>query len=175
MNLVEYGIWSEKSHYRVHVSASEKVAFIFETEEARELIRNGRYRKTSAFINQQKSAEGVLLPVTHLTSCSSIDIGIMDWIHSGFFKAKTTKQKGDAAEELVADLFEKGKFGFGQEVTRYYWEDKVEQLQGVDMTVWEGEWGWNIEVKFDKSCGTEQKKGSTGNFFIQTAERRIRN
>lgn len=172
MNLFEHGIGTENSHYRAHVSSDRKM-YIFETEEARCLVESGEYRNANAYINGQLTAEGCLVPLDAMTTCSALDIPIRLWVKNRMDAKRGLQQKGDAAEDIVAQMFANGYLPqIGDSVVQYFWDDgnesKSMQLSGVDMTVN----GWNIEVKYDARCG--DGRGSTGNFYLQTHERRLR-
>ena len=170
-NLVKHGILNEQSHYRVHVSGTEKRAYIFETDEAYELATSGRYRTAKAYINSQHSATGVLVPVSHMTTASCVDIPFIMWIKNRM-KSRNGEVLGNGSENIVAELFANNYFPhIGNSVIQYFWDDgeysQEMQLSGVDMTVN----GWNVEVKYDGKCGVS--KESSGNFFIQTHEKRV--
>lgn len=149
--LTEYGLQTEKSHFRAHVSVVSKAIYLFKTAAAQQVIKTGRFEKRRVYLGNINTAEGYLVPPNKIPGCITIPIPdeLINELPIKITDLVTVK--GAKAEEYVRRLIG------GEPV-----QDRQKQFAGIDLQF--GPIG--IQVKCDFNAG---EKG-TGNLFIQTAE-----
>ena len=160
--LFEYGIQTEASDIRAHVSVVSRTVYVFPTRNGIEAIREHSPRLADA---TQPGVRGVtgrgwLVPIAHVRDLRAISFPT--WPRWGEFHEPdlSTKAKGDLASQCVLDLMACGQFPFWVEA---FEDDRREvQLAGTDITVFVRK---RVQVKCDA------RAGATGNLFLQQAER----
>ena len=167
IELYEYGIHTEKSDIRAHVSVVNRRVYVFETHKAIETISNKEYPKRYASqpgCNNEPTALGFIVPWKDIPDIKEVEArGWRGW--SEFRHEMTTSEKGNHAVQLVVRLMEIGRFPMwlkNQSET----QDTEIQIKGVDIIV---RMNKLIQVKCDWSAGPKEK-GGTGNLFLQIAE-----
>lgn len=160
--MIAYGIATEQSDIRVHVSVCTDLAFVFETEAMRRFVAEdpGAFRDVPAYQQGVKAAtaRGLLVPVWLAGFVEAVS-------YAGYVDVKpsdtwSTSQKGDWAASVVAALAKAGRVPLYIKDASEHWSRKV-QISGTDVIVSEN---FRIQTKCDwKAC-------PEGNLFIQTHE-----
>ncbi len=164
-NLVEYGIHTEESDVRAHVSVVHKNIYVFQTEAGIEAIKKHTPREATA---TQPGVDGLVTAEGWLVKLEWIeDLRVLkyhSWPQWGFFSPDmTTSEKGDLAVRCVLDCIKIGRFPFWIDADE---EDRENvQIKGVDVVVFCDK---KIQVKCDWRSGP--KPQGTGNLFLQKAE-----
>lgn len=160
-SLFEYGICTEASDIRAHVSVCNKTIYVFETKNGVKAIEEHDPRIVPA---TQPGADGPTA-TGWLVRMEWIDdlrmIRYYSWPSwDQFNQYLSTSEKGSLAVRCVLDTMRLGKFPF--------WFDASEsdqaniQIKGVDILVCANK---KIQVKCD------YRAGETGNLFLQKSER----
>lgn len=160
--MIAYGIATEQSDMRVHVSVCTNLAFVFETEAMRKFVNEdpAGFRDVPAYQPGVKgaTARGLLVPVWLAGFVEAVSYeGHVDVKPSA---AWTTSQKGEWAASVVAELAKCGRLPLYIRNASEHWSRKV-QISGTDVKVSEA---FRIQTKCDWSSCPE------GNLFIQTHE-----
>ncbi len=161
--LVEYGIQSEQSDYRVHVCPKVRRVYIYSTSHGIDAIQSGSFAERSAYTKNVKTARGFLVPPSAL-NCFQVIPSEDIWKRVDFCETDPPAEKGDKAVEVVKHILRNGEFPFRTEGKSI--SDHQMQVNGVDITV-------NVDVKIQVKCdfhGGDKKLGGTGNLFLQTHE-----
>lgn len=163
--LHEYGIHTEQSDIRAHVSVVNRTVYVFETTKAVASIVALRPAIVTAKQPgcTEVTAEGWLMPIAAIDGIRKL--AFQTWPRWGEFSpAMTTSQKGDLAVACVVRLLEIGRFPLW--IAANESGDRSIQIAGTDILVTCNK---RIQVKCDWRSG-DQPKG-TGNLFLQRAER----
>lgn len=165
--LHEYGIQTEQSDIRAHVSPGACAMFVFPTQSAVAVMRKYPKRTASQPGVIGKTAEGYIVPVADIPDLWAlrIDPSFFD----GFNECLSTSEKGDRAVKLVIAALKNG--GFPLPVHANFSTERNIQISGTDVIV-VGK--WRIEIKCDYWASMEKGKPNarcTGNVFLQIAER----
>lgn len=159
-----YGIQTEKSDYRIHVSPKTRRIYVYPTDAGIRAIATGQHRKATAYTGDKPTAEGYLVPPRDIQGCRAVSIPD-DMIRSlRAVEAGNNSQKGDQAAQVVCEMLRRGLIPSLFE-TRGVTELGL-QLDGVDITV---DARCSIQVKYDEAAGPREW-GGTGNLFLQIAE-----
>lgn len=163
--LFDYGIYTEASDIRAHVSVVNRSVYVFPTAQGIAAIERERPPLVSAYQEGVigKTAEGWLVKVEWIADLRRLQFAswtgweVMAPTHS-------TSDKGRAAVQCVIAAMRMGRFPFWLDAT----EDQREhvQIRGTDIVVFCRK---KVQVKCDWRGG-HQPQG-TGNLFIQKAER----
>jgi len=165
--LFEYGILTEKSDIRAHVSVVNRSIYAFRTADGVAAIkRHSPALKTAT----QPGVEGItgqgwVVSVSQISNLKHI-CGSR-WPHWDEFKeSMSTSAKGALAVKCVCDCMAAGKFPFWVSAA----EDRRTsiQIKGTDIVVF---CKTMVQVKCDWRCGPPP---GTGNLFLQKAERNPR-
>jgi hypothetical protein len=151
-------------YIRAHVCAMADKVYVFPTSSGKELVQNKSYRLVSAKQGNIITAEGWIVPPRDIPNCQEIDIP--DKYRNYITNKDDLGTRGKKAVEIVAYLFKTGKFPIltiPNEV-----EDDSLQISGTDLIV---HVNLKIQVKCDLNGGIGT--GTTGNLFLQKAERNI--
>ena len=159
--LFEYGIHTEHSDIRAHVSVSNKTIYVFPTKNGVKAIEQNSPKLAPAYQDGVKgrTAEGWLVKRTWIEDLRLCKFHSWPgW--SEFNPALSTSRKGKLAVQCVKDLMRIGRFPFWLDAS----EDERENIQvsGTDILVFCRK---KVQVKCD------WKIGETGNLFLQKAER----
>jgi hypothetical protein len=163
--LFEYGIQTEDSDIRAHVSVANRTIYVFKTASAVAVLTEAAAPLVSATQPGAKgpTAEGWVLPVEKIPDLRRVRFP--SWRGWEFFdKRLPTSEKGKMAISCVRDAMKRGHFPF--------WLDAIEddrkylQLRGTDLLVFCKK---RVQVKCDYDCG--DRPLGTGNLFLQKAER----
>lgn len=160
--LVRYGIQTEQSDIRAHVSMAANKVYVYRTEDGRQLANSGKYRSLPVKTQGIVTAEGYIIPPRDIPGCRAIDIP--EHYRNSIRETDNTSEKGRKAVEIVSFLLTNGLFPIGMQ-PRVITETDL-QIEGTDITVHAQA---RIQVKCDYKAGCKDH-GGTGNLFIQTAE-----
>lgn len=163
--LVEYGIHTEASDVRAHVSVVNKTIYVFQTPYGVEAIR--RYGPEIRAASQDDvdgvTAEGWIVRIEWIEDLRRLKFYSWDgW--SEFDLTRTTTEKGQLAVRCVLAIMRCGRFPFWVHATED--ERKDIQVSGADIVV---SCGARVQVKCDYRGG--DKPLGTGNLFLQKSER----
>lgn len=168
--LYEYGIMQEKSDTRAHVCSVVKQVYVFDTQAACEVIRNGSYpiREATQDGVQGRTATGWLVPPNDIPACAGISPRSITWAHLDFSEQHSTEHRGREAMRLVVGLIREGMFPFPAHPTGDLSLDV--DMEGKDIRAHVAAQTRHIQVKCDRRGGAKGL-GGTGNLFLQKAER----
>ena len=166
--LFEYGIQTEQSDIRAHVSVVNRTIYVFRTVMALRAMKDHPQQLKTA--TQQgvlgPTANGMPMPIENIPDLRRIKYP--KWPHWDQFRENlSTSEKGSLAVKCVLDCMRWGFFPFWVNAS----EDDREnvQLKGTDILVFCRK---KVQVKCDYCCG--DKPLGTGNIYLQTAERNPR-
>lgn len=163
--LFEYGILTEVSDIRAHVSVVNKTIYVFQTRQGVNAIdvHQPPLRSASQPGVVGPTAEGWLVRLDWITDLRRVRF--QSWPGWAAFTAKlSTTEKGALAVQCVLQAIKLGRFPF--------WIDAIEdgreyiQVAGADIVAFCKK---RVQVKCDARCGDLPL--GTGNVFLQKAER----
>lgn len=162
--LFDYGIHTENSDIRAHVSVVNRTIYAFETARGVEAVK--KHNPPEKYAGQPgvegHTARGWILKPAMIEGLRSL--AFHSWTGwEQFSQEMSTSQKGHMAVKCVCDCMRIGRFPFWINST----EDDREnvQIKGVDIVVFCRK---KIQVKCDWYSGPPP---GTGNLFLQSAER----
>jgi hypothetical protein len=160
-DLFEYGIQTEVSDIRAHVSVCNKTLYVFPTRNGVEAIarHDPPLRDAGQAGVKGRTAEGWLVRIEWISDIRKL--AFLSWPGWSAFGANmTTSEKGALAVKCVRETMRIGKFPFWVDAD----EDDREnvQIKGTDILVFCRK---RVQVKCD------WRAGETGNLFLQRAER----
>lgn len=164
--LVDYGIFSEVSDFRVHVCPIAKRLYVYPTQNATDLLLNAvkHYPKVNGKTQEQITSEGYLVPPEDIPACFCILPKADLWAVAPIHARMTATQKGEAALKIVKAAAERGLLPIKMKVEII--TDFDEQIEGVDVRV-KGEACLQVKCDF---AGGDKAAGGSGNLFLQIAE-----
>jgi hypothetical protein len=161
--LFEYGIQTEHSDIRAHVSVVNRTIYVFKTAAGVAATERAEQRTACQPGVDGPTAEGWVVPVEQIGDLRRLRFeSWAGW--DEFLPTLTTSQKGALAVACVREAMRLGRFPF--------WVDAVEddrenvQILGTDILVFCRK---KVQVKCDYRCGDRPR--GTGNVFLQRAER----
>jgi hypothetical protein len=171
-NLIEYGIQTEQSDFRVHVCPVVKKVYVYRTVHGLSAIQEGHYRMVPGYQDgiDEPTAKGYLVPPDDIKACIAISFPSEVWDYYQFVEKESTSKKGDKAKTLVMDMLREGFLPvpiWPTEVTA-----RRAQLLGIDIIL-EPTNGKQKEISIQVKCdykGGSKTYGGTGNLFLQIAE-----
>jgi len=161
--LVDYGIQTEDSDIRAHVSVVAGKVYVFPTKLAVALVKSGKYPERKAWQPgiPYPTAKGYIIPWRDIPNI--VPVAASKFIREQNFGSEdSTTLKGEKASNVVEGLVRLGWFPLA--VLPIVSEDTEIQRRGIDIIV---HCTWRIQVKCDFHAG----EGGTGNLFLQVAER----
>jgi hypothetical protein len=166
--LVEYGIQTEKTDYRLHICFGTETAYLYPTVDGANIVKSGRYKQRIA--KQQGTdivtAVGYAVPWDDIPNIQRIEIPPLVMKYAKVKPSDNTTDKGEWAVKTANILLKRGLFRIemGSEVIG----DKKMQIEGTDLII---SASFRIQVKCDWNGGkSSDEKTGTGNLFLQTAE-----
>jgi hypothetical protein len=179
--LFEYGIQTEGSDYRCHVSPIARALYVFPTAPAVALIASGRYEARPAFQDgvAGETARGYAVPIGDVPELQEIRFRHDDW-WTWFEERMRPDEKGRRALDVarLAYRLDKIRLPPGRPETVL---DRARQIRGEDLLVTRD--AWRIQVKCDFRAGYRKDDDGylvttaaggyygTGNLYLQIAER----
>jgi hypothetical protein len=165
-DLFEYGILTEASDIRAHVSVVNQTIYVFPTENGRAAVRTGKYRLVPAGQPgvDGATATGWIVPPDDIEDMRKLRYASWpQWCEFVRVKDDTTT-KGSLAVRCVVDAMRLGRFPFWLHAA----EDDRENVQiaGTDIVVFCRK---RVQVKCDWAAG--DKPMGTGHLFLQKSER----
>lgn len=164
--LVEYGIHTEKSDIRAHVSVTTKSVYVYMTTSGVDAISNNdSYRKVPAYTGNIITAMGYLVPPADIPGCKRIVIP-NDLLQNAKLTnpKETTTAKGNKAVYIVKEMLKRRLIPFSFDVAEI--TDEMMQISGTDIFI---KAQAKVQVKCDWTAGPRELGGS-GNLFLQIAE-----
>ncbi len=166
--LFDYGIQTERSDIRAHVSVVARRIIVFRTKLMLDLIQSRQYQCATATQPgvDGPTAKGYKVPVDDIPDARILLFQSYPW-HTFPPQTATTSEKGKAAVVVVCESLRLGRFPLWIEAT----EDEREniQIKGTDIVIFARQ---RIQVKCDWFSGRKEWNPlCTGNVYIQTAER----
>jgi hypothetical protein len=165
-SLFEYGIHTENSDIRAHVSVANKSVYVFKTACGVDALDRGllRFAEQPGYVGP--TARGKIVPWREIEDIRELKFSSWDkW--SEFKEDKKTSEKGRLAVECVTTIMRLGRFPLWLDS----FEDKRQNIQisGADIVLFCRK---KIQVKCDYYCGRSASEGGngTGNLFLQMAE-----
>jgi hypothetical protein len=163
MNLISYGIQSEESDMRAHVSVSNATVYLFPTYCGVKAIQS-RPQNTArpAYTGQTITAMGYAVPIKEIQQLKPIPIPQDVFEKAKFTKDDDTSAKGAKAVYVVKEMIKRGLIPVTlkpEEVT-----DENMQIKGTDILI-------TAVCKLQVKC--DWRAGQTGNVYLQIAERNI--
>lgn len=163
--LFEYGIHTEASDVRAHVSVVNQTIYVFPTANGVRAIENHQPPLRPAYQDgvTGRTAEGWLTRIEWIADLRRLRFG--SWgLWQELRESLPTTEKGRLAVQCVVDAMRLGRFPFWLDAQ----EDEREnvQVKGTDIVVFCRK---RIQVKCDYRCG--DPPAGTGNVFLQRAER----
>ena len=162
--LFEYGIHTEVSDIRAHVSVVNKCVYVFETKHGVDAIKNHNPDLRPAFQPgiEYPTAEGWKVKIEWIKDLRSLPCN--NWKKwAEMEQAKSTSAKGKYAVDLVVELMKMGRFPLWMDTE----EDAREniQIKGTDIVLFCRK---KIQVKCDFRSGPLPL--GTGNLYLQKSE-----
>jgi hypothetical protein len=171
--LIPYGIQTEDSDYRIHVSFSTDSVFLFETGMGLEAVREYErknikpvYATNPAVKDGLYTARGFRVFWKHIKGCQQIVIPERIVSTHQCFRMDSTSVKGSAAAGVAMDLVRHGVVRLPMIATEV--TDMDMQLNGRDMLVTRGA---SIQIKCDWFAGYIRADGTMQGLYLQTHER----
>jgi len=162
--LFEYGIQTERSDVRAHVSAVNRSVYVFPTANAIAAIEREQpvLRTATQPGVQGPTAEGWLVRPEWIADLRTLRF--LSWSGWPEYNATmTTSEKGAWAVRCVIEAMRIGRFPFWVDATE---DERADvQIEGTDILVFCRK---RVQVKCDARSGPPP---GTGNLFIQRAER----
>ena len=162
--LREYGIHTEESDVRAHVSVVNRTIYVFRTEFALAAFNSGQFREKDAFQPgfEQRTARGVLVPPDAIDDMRRLQFATWPY-WDRVDKEMSTSRKGKAAMKCVTDAMQGAIFPFWVKATGSTSRDI--EIRGIDIIV---SMNTRVQVKCDYAGG--DKPLGTGFLFLQKAE-----
>ena len=171
--LIEYGIQTEESDYRVHVSFDTQTVFMFPTEAGRQAVADYEDKRIRPHLatdpavrDGDPTARGFKVFWKHIQDCQRIPIPKHIFNVHRCILSDRTSVKGEAAAGIVLEMVRNGLIRLpmiASEVT-----DLGLQMRGQDMLVARGA---AIQIKCDWFAGHIYPDGSMRGLYLQTHER----
>lgn len=163
--LVNYGIQSEESDIRAHVSIATRHVYIYSTKLGLGIIAqpNG-YRLVPVYTGNIQTAKGYLVPPGDIPGCEHVSIPDDVFVDVKFSIRDNTSEKGRKAVLVVRQMLKRGLLPIDLKVEEI--DDEAIQISGTDIIV---STKVKIQVKCDWKAG-HRELGGTGNLFLQVAE-----
>lgn len=160
--LFEYGIHTEQSDIRAHVSVVNKCVYVFPTKAAISAIHEHSPPSRSAGQDgvTGKTAQGWLVRLEWINGLQAVKPQRIKW--ELFKPDMSTSQKGALAVQVVCYLMKVGRFPLW--INAKEEEDREVQIKGADIVVCCKR---RVQVKCDYNAGP---KPGTGNLFLQKSE-----
>jgi len=161
--LVEHGITTEDSDFRVHVCVLAERLYVFGSRETIEAVELGSYYEAPAFTGDIKTATGWLVPPFDIDGVQEIELPEKAWPWISETEDCCTSEKGRRATILVKRALELGlvSLPFIVEGTSV-----AADIEGADLIITAR---YKIQVKCDWKGGRRDLGGS-GNLYIQRSE-----
>lgn len=162
--LFDYGIQTEESDMRAHVSIVSNTVYVFPTKPAIELCLSERYPAKPAWQPgvSYPTARGYVIPWKDIPFIIPVRAE-MTILRQKFKESDSTTVKGRKATNVVAHLLRCGLFPLMGAVPKEPTALEA-QIRGVDLIV---SGTWKIQVKCDWKAG----ENGSGNLYLQIAER----
>jgi hypothetical protein len=160
--LAEYGIQTDQSDIRAHVSVVNRCVFVFPTKAGLEAVEKNNAKLV--FAGQEgvsgKTSSGWLVKPEWIRGLRAVRDDSFEW-HL-FSQNMSTSRKGEIAVDAVRHLMAKGDFPVT--LNGIPISDKQMQISGTDLLICPE---LKVQVKCDYRAGPPP---GTGNLYLQKAE-----
>ena len=163
MNLVEYGIQTEKTDYRAHVCFVDQGVYLYRTDEALELLSTCEYPIKEAHQTgvDHATARGYIVPIPDIPNIRRFEIP-SEWLAKfPVSKDSDTSAKGKAALQIVKAMLKRGKIAFSMSSNDI--QDKKLQIEGADIII-------DCHIRIQVKCDWPGGLSCSGSLYIQTHE-----
>lgn len=162
--LFDYGIQTEESDLRAHVSVVSGIVYVFPTMPAIKLCESGKYTAKPAWQPgvSYPTARGYVVPWREIPFIVPVNADV-PILKQKFNERDSTTVKGRKATNVVAHLLRCGWFPLMGAIPKEPTTMEA-QVKGIDLIV---SGTWKIQVKCDWNAG----ENGTGNLYLQIAER----
>jgi hypothetical protein len=171
--LKEYGIQTEDSDYRVHVSFDTRSVFMFPTKAGRRAVEDYESKRIKPVLatdpavrDGQPTARGFKVFWKHIDECQRIPIPDHIFYKHSCSLHDRTSVKGAAAAQIAMEMVNAGLIRLPMMACEVF--DLGAQMRGQDMIVTRGA---SIQIKCDWFAGHEYPDGSIRGLYLQTHER----
>jgi len=163
MNLVEYGIYEEKTDYRAHVCFPDGGVYLYRTNDAVDLLSTACYPVKEA--HQQgvdfATARGYIVPIPDIPGIRRFEIP-GEWLAKlPVSRDSDTSAKGKAAMQVVKAMLKKGKIAFALNSNEVM--DRQLQIEGADIII-------DCHIRIQVKCDWMGGLSGSGELYIQTHE-----
>lgn len=162
--LVEYGIQTEESDLRIHVSVATRSIYVYETRFGVEAILSGKHRKKPARTEGIVTAIGYIVPPIKIEGCQRIEIPLDVFADADFRKSDMESERGRKAEWVVNQMLDRGLIPTPTKIQKIV--DRGSQIRGADTVASTDN---KIQIKCDWRAG-ERELGGSGYLFLQIKE-----
>lgn len=166
-DLVAYGIQSEVSDFRAHVTYPIMRTYVFPTAKAKAVIDQADHyslKLRSVYTGTIETAQGYAVPLSYIEGIQEVIIPPDIYHRYRILPTMTTSNKGLVATSIVAELLKKDMIPLP--VRLNHADSKALQISGTDILI---NASLHLQVKCDMPGG-DRRWGGTGNLFIQIAE-----
>jgi len=166
IRLVEYGIQTEQSDFRIHVCFLEGAVYLFETRAAKQACDTGLYPKRPAYQTgvNGATAMGYLVPPIAIRGCRRIPVPAEILAEFPCSVREPTSARGHKAMQVAQSMMHRGLITLP--VAPSVIEGKENQIAGKDI---QANGKHDVQVKCDYAGG--QRPAGTGNLYLQYSER----
>lgn len=164
--LFDYGIQTEDSDIRAHVSVTNRAIYVFQTSEGLLAVERHQPPERPAYQDGVRGATAIgwLVRPDWISGLRKVPCDNWPGWHRFLKPGLSTSDKGALAVECVTSALRSGAFPLWIEAEES--GDKSVQIAGTDIVVCCKK---RIQVKCDSRCG--ERPLGTGNLFLQRAER----
>lgn len=163
MNLVNFGIFQEKSDYRCHVCFVDNGVYVYKTKDGVDACRSGKFKTKPAYQTgvSEPTAEGYLVPPDQIRNCRRVEIPDDIKENAHCLQTDNTTDKGRKGVAVVRQMLLRGMIPL--ELSNTEITDIDLQISGLDIVV-------NCNAKLQVK--TDYKGGAlgSGNLFLQIKE-----
>jgi len=161
--LVDYGIQTEDSDIRAHVSVIARRVYVFKTPEGRKAAE-ASHRIGRAYQHGVLTARGKLVTPDTINGCLVVEIPDDIFEKARFVVTDSEPTKGNKAVFVVKEMLKRGLVPV--DTVHQECLDKEKQIRGVDIEITAAV---KLQVKCDWFAG-HKALGGTGNLFLQFQE-----
>ena len=164
--LIEYGIQTENSDYRVHVGYKTQHIFVFPTKNGQKEVAkfNNQNKRPVSIDGKIVTAKGYPIPINLIDGMQSIFIPHDIYQKYVIYPDMSTTTKGQLAVQITFDMLNQMLIPLPVNINIK--NKKAIQIKGTDIII---DSKLRIQVKCDFNAG-DKKYGGTGNVFLQTDE-----
>lgn len=159
--LIEYGIFQEKSDYRVHVCPGAKSVYMFPTQSGVLAIQEGHGKEMSVRKAEYRNIETARGYIVHISKIQNLKRVVIpdDLQRLALPMNANSGEKGLACVEITKQMIQRNLLPIQMEIHDI--DDEAMQISGLDIVI-------TTKVKIQVKC--DYPLAATGNVFLQTME-----